>query len=156
MPRLMTGNGSAGGPAGPAGSLPPPPPPPGTPGRLHGEAIDEHIRSLERKWSLGLRIRCDVWSPATRKGDLADKTYGLVQRLYYLPPALDNAIKSFEKLARQWPRNKPQRQRLEELYRTLQNEVKRHTPEPTKNNPLKSLLPSSLHGQYTPCSRIYT
>ncbi|PWO26827.1 RNA-directed RNA polymerase 2 [Pyrenophora tritici-repentis] len=129
----MTGNGAAGGPP--------------------GEAINDRIRSLERKWNLGLRIRGEGWSPTTKNpSDLADKTFGLVKRLFYLPPALDKAIENFEGLARQWPRNKPRNERLEELYRTLQNEVKKHTPAPKnatpRNNPPKSLLASSLHVNY--------
>lgn len=153
----MTGNGGAGGPAGPTDTLPLPLPPPGTPRHLRpGAAINHRIRSLEKKWKLGLRVRGAEWSP-TKKSDLADKTYGLVQRLFYLSPALDKAIESFEELARQWPQDKPQKHRLEELYRTLQSEVKRRAPESKtatpKNNPHKSLLASSLHGKYTLCSR---
>ncbi|CAA9960971.1 RNA-directed RNA polymerase 2 [Pyrenophora teres f. maculata] len=99
----MTGNGAAGGPVGPAASLPLPPP--GTPRRLGpGDAINERITSLEKKWNLGLRIRGEGWSPTTKNRDLADKTCGLVKRLFYLPPALDKAIESFEELARRWPR----------------------------------------------------
>ncbi|RMZ70766.1 hypothetical protein GMOD_00008394 [Pyrenophora seminiperda CCB06] len=151
LSRLMTGKSGAGGPSGPAGSLPLPlpPPPPGTPRHLRpGAAINHQIRSLEKKWKLGLRVRGAEWSP-TKKSDLADKTYGLVQRLFYVPPALDRAIESFEELAQQWPRDKPQKQRLEVLYQTLQREVKRRAPESKtatpKNNPPKSLLESSLH-----------
>jgi hypothetical protein len=146
----MTGYGDAGAPTGgPAASLPLP----GTPHRIRrGADINTLIRSLEGKWRIGLKLRGTEWSPKKSAGDdVADKVYGIVKRLFFsAPPALNDAIHSFEELA---PRTAP-RDRLGLLHRTLLSKTKKdgsgsvsRTGTP-KNDPPKTLA-SALPSKYT-------
>ncbi|KAG9191956.1 hypothetical protein G6011_10690 [Alternaria panax] len=126
----MTGNG------GPAASLP------GTP-RRPGAAIDDLIRSLEKEWKVGLRIRGAEWSPKkSNVDDPPDKIYALVKFLFYRArPDLYDAIEEFKGLAPSLTRE----ERLEALRRILSSRKESllgsgsRTP---KNEPPKSLVTS--------------
>jgi hypothetical protein len=139
-PRLLQGNRSGAGRSNDSqptieGSLPPRTPRhPKT-----GAALDELVRSLEDKWRLGLKVRGTLWSP--QKADVrstAEKVYGQIKRLFFsAQPALEDAIKSFEKQANGFPHEK----RLEVLHgilksRTLSPISRAGTP---LNEPPKSL-----------------
>lgn len=56
--------------------------PPDTP-RKDGTKFVELIRSLEKQWHLGLRVRDESWSPHKSTNQLSDKVYAQLKRYYY-------------------------------------------------------------------------
>lgn len=137
MPCVMTGNG------GPAASLP------GTPHLRPGAAIDDLIRSLEKEWKVGLKVRGAEWSPKrSNRDDTSDKICALVKLLFFSArPALHHAIKEFESLAPSLTREK----RLVELHEILSRTKKSQSVPNGRmpyNEPPKSSMTSSS-GRYT-------
>jgi hypothetical protein len=134
----MTDNG------GPAAPLP------GTP-RHHGAgaAIDDLICSLEKEWKVGLKTRGAEWSPQkSNVGDTPDKICALVKYLFFRArPALDDAIREFEGLARRRTRE----DRLVLLHQILSRK-KESQPVPrgrTPKNEPRTGLAASFSGRYT-------
>lgn len=109
-----------------------------------GTALVQLIRSIEDRWSLGLKIRGDDWSPhKSTTEDIADKVYGQIKRLFFSArPALDAALENFEQTRGGFAHEK----QLELLHGILKS--KTHSPISRAGTPLneppKSLKPSQM------------